>query len=64
MEKDTNVLEFRTQDYFDEESLYLFYDDTKFFKSKVHFYNGYCYTNESLNYKATTLKCIKLCQET
>ena len=55
------LLKYNDIDYFNEEDTYLFYDDSKLFVSKVVKYNASLYTKESLNYKVTTLKSMKLC---
>lgn len=51
-------LHYRKTEYFNNKSLYLFYDDFKYFISKVHEYNGYFYTDYAINYKANTVKCV------
>tara|TARA_R110000772_G_C13310332_1_gene440583 strand:- start:13816 stop:13980 length:165 start_codon:yes stop_codon:yes gene_type:complete len=54
-------MEYRDNSYFNEGDTFLFNDaGFKKFESKVHFENGYWWTNESLQFKATTLKCKKL----
>jgi hypothetical protein len=54
-------IEYRNSDYFNENSDFLFKTNfDRWIVSKVHFYNGAWYTNESLKYKATTIKCIIL----
>ena len=51
-------LSYRDSSYFNDKDTYLFYDDSKYFESKVHFSKGHWWTDESLNYKATTVMCI------
>lgn len=53
-------LGYNTNEYFNENDLYLFFDGSRFFLSKVHKYSGNFYTNESLNYKAMTIKSLNL----
>lgn len=55
-----NKMEYRESDYFDADSVYKFEGTTKVFDSKVHKHKGSWYTNENLQYKATSIKCIKL----
>lgn len=55
-------LKYRENSYFNKEDVYVFYDLPlrKVFTSKVFLENGYFYTVDSLNYKATSLKSVKL----
>lgn len=53
-------LEYRENKYFNEQDSYLFKSNFKEFVSKVHFEKGNWWTNESLNYKASSLPCIKV----
>jgi hypothetical protein len=52
---------YRNNNYFDENTLYIFYHESidRLLVSKVHFYNGNWHTNEGLQYKCTSVKCIK-----
>lgn len=51
---------YRDADYFNEKDTYLFDCGLKKFKSKVHFEKGYWWTNESLQFKATSIKSVKI----
>lgn len=54
-------LEYHETSYFNENDEYLFLTNyNKAFVSKVHFYNGACFTNELLKYKVTSIKSIKI----
>lgn len=54
-------IEYRESDYFDEEHTFLFKPNNgRGFESKVNFDKGYWWTNESLNYKCTSIKCVKM----
>lgn len=57
-------MEYRKSDYFNAEDWYLFRDEPmkKEFESQVHFdkEKGAWFTNSGLQYKATSLKCVKL----
>ena len=62
--KNTRIaLPYRGSDYFNEVDDFIFYDDHSFFQSKVHWRNGAWYTNEGLNFKATTLRALKVKRE-
>lgn len=54
------ALPYRGSNYFNEVDDFIFYDDCNFFQSKVHQYNGTWYTNEGLNFKATTLRALRV----
>lgn len=51
-------LEYRDNDFFNSEDFFVFLDKacTKVFSSRVHFYNGNWYTNNSLKFKCTSIK--------
>tara|TARA_R110000772_G_scaffold20466_5_gene56972 strand:- start:126051 stop:126746 length:696 start_codon:yes stop_codon:yes gene_type:complete len=49
--------EYKTNKEFNSEDYYIF-EDWRCFVSKVHLHNGNWYTNESLNFKATSIPCI------
>lgn len=55
-------VKYRTKDYFNEQDTYLFLNDSFniTFRSKVEFSKGYWWTVEKLQYKATTIPCVKL----
>ena len=57
-------MEYRTSEYFNANDWYLFHDEAfkKEFESQVHFDKdkGAWFTNEGLQYKATSLKCVNL----
>lgn len=55
-------MEYRTNDYFNEEGTYLFDNDDYGFTSKVEWWKGAWYTTrtDSLKYKATSLKANKI----
>lgn len=61
---ETKDLCYRGNEFFNSEDAYLFEDLGKTFESKVHFEKGYWWTNEKLNFKATTLRCKKLTLKT
>lgn len=54
-------LSYKENSDFNSDDYYLF-EDWKLFISKAHKYNGNWYTNESLNFKCTSVKSIK-CDE-
>lgn len=56
----TSRTTYRDSEYFDPMSTYLFESPLGSFESKVHFEKGHWWTNESLNYKATALRCRKV----
>lgn len=51
---------YRNQNYFNDKDIYVFNDDVinHIFLSKVHKYRGDWYTDESLNFKCTSIPCI------
>ena len=51
-------LQYRDTTYFNENDYYVFEDLNRYFVSKVHFEKGYWWTNESLQFKATTMECV------
>ena len=51
--------EYRELTYFNDTDTFVFMSLFKEFESKVHLEKGYWWTNESLNYKCTSLKCYK-----
>lgn len=55
-------LQYRDNIFFNAEDTFVFYDASfkKVFSSKVHFYKGNWYTNESLNFKCTSIKSDRL----
>lgn len=53
-------MKYRNNEYFNNTDQFLFHNDFEYFVDKVHYYNGYWYTNSGLQYKATTLKCKQL----
>lgn len=58
-----NLLEYRTNDYFNEKDDYLVYSSlNEFFVTQVHLYNGSWYTNAKSHYKLTSVKSIN-CNE-
>lgn len=52
--------EYRDNDYFNEDDTFVFDSGYGVFESKVHYGGGYWWTNESMNFKCTTVKCYKL----
>lgn len=51
-------LKYQQSSFFNQEDTYVFVGFSgEFFESKVHFEKGHWWTNESCQYKATTLKC-------
>lgn len=60
LEKKLERLSHNPNDYFNEQDTFLFFDGGRLFVSKVHKYNSVYYTNESLQYRASTLKSLKL----
>lgn len=57
--------QYREPDYFKEGNVYLFCDlgINKKFTSKCHKQNGYWWTNEGLQYKATSIPCYLVSQK-
>lgn len=53
--------EYQNNNFFNEQDVYIFYIENfnKYIISEVHLYNGSFYTNTSLNYKCTSIPCIK-----
>ena len=50
-------MRYRDNDYFNDTQWFTFMrNDGSMFKSKCHNHRGYWFTNESLNYKCTSLK--------
>ena len=52
--------QYRDSSYFNEQDIYKFKTAFTAFESKVHFIKGYWWTKESLHYKCTTIKSVKL----
>lgn len=56
-----NQFEYRENEFFNGTDTYLFqHHDHEPFESKVHYEKGYWWTNESLQFKATTIKCKRI----
>lgn len=58
----TTDLKYRTNEYFNEKDTYVFVNGSgsSLFESKVTYNKGYWWTVESLNYKCTSVRCVKL----
>jgi len=50
-------LDYRENNYFNTEDYYVF-EDWRLFVSKVHKHNGSWFTNEGLNFKCTSIRCV------
>lgn len=55
-------LQYRENNYFNEEDLFIFYSGYKLWISKVHLYNGNFYSDVGCKYKMTSVKSIN-CKE-
>ena len=54
------VFELRENSYFNEDDTFVFQrNDGSVFESKCHYFRGFWWTNESLNYKCLTVRCYK-----
>ena len=54
-------MKYRDNNYFNEVDTFKFkLNDSTIFECKVHFFNGNWFTNEGLNWKCTSLRCVKL----
>lgn len=55
-------MKYQENNYFNEIDDYLIHDSSinLNFISKLHFYNGNWYSNKSLKYKMTSIKCINV----
>lgn len=52
-----NNFSYKENSFFNEQTVYTFKTvDGKTFESKVHYEKGFYWTNESMNYKATSLQ--------
>jgi hypothetical protein len=49
--------EYRDSSYFNDKDTFVFDSDYRVFESKVFFEDGYWWTKESMNFKATTVLC-------
>lgn len=58
-----NKLKYRDNSYFNSEDLYLFDNGlNKWYLTKVHFYNGFWYSDVACRYKMSSVVCVN-CEE-
>lgn len=58
-----NKLKYRDNSYFNSEDLYLFDNGlNKWYLTKVHFYNGFWYSDVACKYKMSSVVCVN-CKE-